>query len=373
MFILLVPSVIAADTPGPEKIVVIGFAYENGAVKELSSEIRYGTPPNLNIQTGTIAGILLDGEGRQIGRFSLRDPRIQIGDTRESDVGTGGGTGLGGYTEENADVEFGVIVPFSRDLASVTLADSVTGTNLATVDLAGPVAAFRAAHPEDPDTALPRQPEPFVPAEIALVGGIALVCSAGAGYLVLLRRPAPTRILIVDDEPQIVDLFAILLSEKGYLPMKAFSGEGCLEALKKGRTLPDAILLDIMMSPLDGWETLERIKKNPAFKNIPVLMLTAKNLTPREAKTYGICIEDYILKPVQPQELYDAIGYVLDRRKAIEHDIRSATRAGYEKDLICEYALLRKQVEVEKKLVDILRTTYFGSGEGVAGMKQSIE
>ncbi len=372
LLLFLVPAVIAADASGPEKIVVISFAYENGAIKELSSEIRYGTPPNLNIQTGTITGILLDGEGQQIDRFSLRDPRVQTGDTLESDVGPDG-SGLGGYTEENANAEFGVIVPFSQNLASVTLVDSVTGSDLATVDLAGPVAAFRTAHPEDPDVAIPKRPGPVIPGEIALLAGIALVCTAGAGYLVLIRRPSATRILIVDDEPQIVDLFAILLSEKGYVPLKAYSGEECLATLKKERTLPDAILLDIMMAPLDGWETLGKIKKNPAFKSIPVLMLTAKQLTPREAKEYGLCIEDYILKPIQPQELYDAIGHVLERRKAIEQDIRSATSAGYEKDLICEYARLRKRVEVEKKLVSILRSTYPGTGESMAGVRQSIE
>ncbi|HQN92020.1 MAG TPA: response regulator, partial [Methanoculleus sp.] len=84
-------------------------------------------------------------------------------------------------------------------------------------------------------------------------------------------------ILIVDDSPMIVDVFATMLQRGGYKPITSLSGEECLEVLKT--TPPDLILLDIMMEPMDGWETLEKIKANPATRNIPVLMLTAKPLT----------------------------------------------------------------------------------------------
>ena len=87
-------------------------------------------------------------------------------------------------------------------------------------------------------------------------------------------------------------------------------------------------------------------------------MLTGKQPTPSEAKKYGLCIEDYILKPVKIQELYGAIEYVLDRKKFIDKEIRVAIKAGYEKELVCEYARLRKRVEVEKKLLGILRSVY---------------
>jgi len=68
-------------------------------------------------------------------------------------------------------------------------------------------------------------------------------------------------ILIVDDSPMIVDVFATMLQRGGYKPITSLSGEECLEVLKT--TPPDLILLDIMMEPMDGWETLEKIKSQP--------------------------------------------------------------------------------------------------------------
>ena len=108
-------------------------------------------------------------------------------------------------------------------------------------------------------------------------------------------------ILVVDDSPFIVDVFVTMLERGGYRTVAAYGGEECLEILKT--VTPDLILLDIMMEPVDGWETLERIKENPETKEIPVLMLTAKQLTPAEAQEYGIYIEDYVLKPITHREL----------------------------------------------------------------------
>ena len=89
-------------------------------------------------------------------------------------------------------------------------------------------------------------------------------------------------ILVVDDSPFIVDVFVTMLERGGYRTVAAYGGEECLEILKT--VTPDLILLDIMMEPMDGWETLEKIKENPTTKEIPVLMLTAKQLTPVEAE-----------------------------------------------------------------------------------------
>ncbi len=110
-------------------------------------------------------------------------------------------------------------------------------------------------------------------------------------------------IMVVDDSPFIVDVFVTMLERGGYRTVAAYGGEECLEILKT--VMPDLILLDIMMEPMDGWETLERIKENPSTKEIPVLMLTAKQLTPAEAQEYGIYIEDYVLKPITHRGLYD--------------------------------------------------------------------
>jgi two-component system OmpR family response regulator len=143
-------------------------------------------------------------------------------------------------------------------------------------------------------------------------------------------------ILVVDDSPFIVDVFVTMLERGGYRTVAAYGGDECLEILKT--VIPDLILLDIMMEPMDGWETLERIKENPATKEIPVLMLTAKQLTPVEAQEYGIYIEDYVLKPITHRELYNAIEHVLSRRQSIKSDLDLARQSGFDAEVITESA-----------------------------------
>ena len=176
-------------------------------------------------------------------------------------------------------------------------------------------------------------------------------------------------ILIVDDSPMIVDVFVTMLERGGYRPITAFSGGECLETLKS--TTPDLVLLDIMMEPMDGWETLEKIKTSPATRNIPVLMLTAKPLTPEEANQYGVYIEDYILKPTTHHQLYEAIEHVLARRHSIAADIERAREAGVDHRIIDEYERLSKSVDINKRLLKILETTY-SIKDTRAGMGENI-
>ncbi|MDD1701996.1 MAG: response regulator [Methanoregula sp.] len=163
-------------------------------------------------------------------------------------------------------------------------------------------------------------------------------------------------ILVVDDSPFIVDVFVTMLERGGYRTVAAYSGDECLDILKT--VTPDLILLDIMMEPMDGWETLDHIKSNPTTKEIPVLMLTAKQLTPTEAQEYGIYIEDYVLKPITHRELYEAIEHVLDRRQGIVSDMELARHSGMDPEIINEYATLSKSIDVNKRLMRILETTY---------------
>lgn len=163
-------------------------------------------------------------------------------------------------------------------------------------------------------------------------------------------------ILIVDDSPMIVDVFSTMLERGGYRPVTAFSGEECLKVMKTAP--PDLVLLDIMMEPMDGWETLERIKADPETRDIPVLMLTAKPLTPEEANEYGPYIEDYILKPTTHHQLYEAIERVLARRHSIAADIERAREAGVDPQLVDEYERLSRSVDINKRLLKILETTY---------------
>jgi two-component system, OmpR family, response regulator len=162
-------------------------------------------------------------------------------------------------------------------------------------------------------------------------------------------------ILVVDDSRFIVDVFVTMLERGGYRTVAAYGGNECLDILKT--VTPDLILMDIMMEPVDGWETLKRIKEDSKTKEIPVLMLTGKQLTPAEAQEYGIYIEDYILKPITQRELYDAIEHVLNRRRSIKSDIDLARQSGFDEEIISEYSRLSKSIDVNHRLMKILKTT----------------
>lgn len=116
------------------------------------------------------------------------------------------------------------------------------------------------------------------------------------------------RILVVDDEPRMINFIRMNLELEGHQVIEAHTG---LEALEAVRTkLPDIVLLDVMMPELDGFETLRMLRE---FTNIPVIMLTAKS--DENDKVYGLELgaDDYIAKPFGPRELSSRIKAVLRR------------------------------------------------------------
>ena len=170
-------------------------------------------------------------------------------------------------------------------------------------------------------------------------------------------------VMVIDDSPFIVDIFVTMLQRGGYQTVAAYGGQEALDTLRSVR--PDLILLDIMMEPMDGWETLVQLKSIPELRDIPVMMLTAKQLTPNEAQEYGIYIEDYIMKPITHKELYEAIEGQLNRRRMIEIDIQMATEAGVDAGTIDEYRRLRKSIDINNRLLRLLENTYKVSDEKV--------
>jgi two-component system OmpR family response regulator len=162
-------------------------------------------------------------------------------------------------------------------------------------------------------------------------------------------------IMIVDDSSFIVDGLVAILKRKGYKPIPAHGGDECLEILKT--TIPDLILLDIMMEPMDGWETLDRLKSNPATKGIPVLMFSAKKISPSEAQEHSLSIDDFVTKPVNPTQLMESIQRIFSRRNDVKGETLVAQNAGVDKALIDEYTALRTSVEVDKNLLIILKNS----------------
>ena len=162
-------------------------------------------------------------------------------------------------------------------------------------------------------------------------------------------------ILIVDDSSFIVDGLVSILKKK-YTPLAVYGGQQCLEILKKEK--PSIIILDIMMEPMDGWETLARIKENPATRHIPVLMFSAKKISPEEAEEHRINIDDFITKPVTPKKLIEAIEKVLARQKANRECIESWCAAGIGQDRIDEYTSLVTSQEVDVSLLQNMKVQF---------------
>ncbi|MGV8110400.1 response regulator [Methanospirillum sp.] len=167
----------------------------------------------------------------------------------------------------------------------------------------------------------------------------------------------PPHVLIVDDEPALNELFVIGLNKYGFKTEGVLGGQECLELLNT-EYRPDLILLDMMMEPMDGWETLNRLKRIQDVKNIPVIMQTGKNLTYREAEQYSYCIEDYVMKPITPKRCIDHITNALDKVQKIEEIILQGLRAGYSEEKIRRLATIYRIIYVARKLQSILEERY---------------
>jgi two-component system OmpR family response regulator len=177
-----------------------------------------------------------------------------------------------------------------------------------------------------------------------------------------------TTILIVDDSPYIVDGLVALLKRKEYKAVPAHGGEEALSILKT--ITPDLVLLDIMMEPMDGWETLDHIKSDPATRDLPVLMFSAKKITAEEAQEHCLNIEDFVSKPVNPAQLLDAIRRIFERRNDLKMEAMAAKDAGVDAGLIEEYTALRKSIEVDRHLLQVLKKS---SGTQFPGHEVSPE
>src|SRR5262245_61622304 len=114
------------------------------------------------------------------------------------------------------------------------------------------------------------------------------------------------RILVVDDTPANIRALVGILKEQGYRLSVATNGKQALDVVEKVR--PDLILLDVMMPELDGFETCRRIKRVEAWRDIPVMFLTARTDTADLVKGFDIGAVDYVGKPFNAHELLARVG-----------------------------------------------------------------
>jgi two-component system, OmpR family, response regulator len=357
---LIVPVAGAEPVPDYGKILTLHLRYEGTGYSVSSTEVRYGKAPDLMTRGGSLRGIITDGRGTILREIPLRDPGIAYGDI----LGPPESRGLTGYTARPATGEIVIIAPFEQGMQKFSLIDSRDGSTLASADLTSTVALFCTDYPADPDCLVMtpgsetpvRDPGTYL--ALATLFSASVLLAAGLAIWTLRLRsidqaPRQQVVLIVDDDPDIVSILEIFLKIRNYAVLTAPGGQDCLAILKNH--VPDLILLDIMMEPMDGWETLEQIKKDPGTKTIPVLMLTGKMLTVDEARQYRICIDDYIMKPFQMDELFAAIDNVVSRRGKLRESLELGKKAGIEREKFCELALVTRRISVNKKILDLLR------------------
>lgn len=120
------------------------------------------------------------------------------------------------------------------------------------------------------------------------------------------------RILIVDDEPNIVLALELLMKREGYEIQSVDDGQKAFDAVREFR--PDLIILDIMMPKMDGYEVCQRIRADASLKDISIIMLTAKGREVEREKGLALGADYYITKPFSTREVMLRIKEILSAR-----------------------------------------------------------
>jgi DNA-binding response OmpR family regulator len=120
---------------------------------------------------------------------------------------------------------------------------------------------------------------------------------------------AKLKVMVIDDEPDIVKLVKISLEMANFEVITAFSGKEALE--KAQQIVPDLFLLDIMMPEMNGYEVCQKLKANESTRKVPVVMLTAKGQKGDAEQGLKVGAADYIIKPFDPYELGEQVHELL--------------------------------------------------------------
>lgn len=111
----------------------------------------------------------------------------------------------------------------------------------------------------------------------------------------------PKRILVVDDEPQLVEVVKMRLEANGYQIITAYDGQEALEKARKER--PDLIILDLMLPKVDGYKVCRMLKFDEKYKNIPVILFSARAQDSDQKLGLEVGADAYIIKPFEPVAL----------------------------------------------------------------------
>lgn len=158
------------------------------------------------------------------------------------------------------------------------------------------------------------------------------------------------RILVVDDEPDAIELVAFNLKEAGFAVLSAEDGEAALEKARKFS--PDLVVLDVMLPAVDGLEVCKILRRDPSTFALPIIMLTAKAGEIDRVLGLELGADDYVTKPFSPRELVLRIKNLLSRRESPD---KKAERFEFSELLI---DVPRHLVKVAGKKIDLTATEF---------------
>ncbi|MGD9092182.1 MAG: response regulator, partial [Anaerolineales bacterium] len=119
------------------------------------------------------------------------------------------------------------------------------------------------------------------------------------------------KILVVDDDKDVVRLMRGYLEQAGYHVLVAYNGETALHMLQRER--PDLLLLDLMLPDRDGWDITRAIRNDPLVSGIPIIMLTARVADEEKIVGLEIGADDYVTKPYNPREVVARVQALMRR------------------------------------------------------------
>lgn len=172
---------------------------------------------------------------------------------------------------------------------------------------------------------------------------------------------AHEKILIIEDEKDILELIAFNLECSGYTVYKASNGEDGLPIAQK--EIPNLILLDLMMPGMDGFDVCRTLKEEKCTRNIPIIMLTARGEDTDIVSGLELGAEDYITKPFSPKILVARIRTVLRRAKNNQADLEIMSAAGIDMDVSKHHVSIGSEaIELSTTEFDILKVLMTSPG-----------
>ncbi len=166
----------------------------------------------------------------------------------------------------------------------------------------------------------------------------------------LIQSSLPKLVAVVDDEPDIVELVSLNLQKAGFKVKSFNDAEGLFRFLKS--TVPDLVVLDLMLPDADGYEICKYLKKEEKYSSIPVIMLTARSDEMDKILGLELGADDYVTKPFSPRELVARVKAVLRREEKPQKTQKIKISD------ILEIDQQKYEVTVEKNKIELTSTEF---------------